>query len=106
MYEGEEVVLQEGRKGSVQNTVKCYYKNGRLTSEDVIASVVLADPVDEIVPCGNKNGKPGKLYSLYGSNRLYSRDMTAVLLQPPDWLQDTELQQLTPLLFLLVQDFI
>ena len=71
MYEGEEVVLQEGRKGSVQNTVKCYYKNGRLTSEDVIASVVLADPVDEIVLVGTKTENQAS-YTLYMEATAYT----------------------------------
>jgi len=55
MYNGEEEVIQEGQDGRIKNTIKRYYKNGEITKEEIIDSVAISDPVDEIVFVGTRS---------------------------------------------------
>ncbi|HHW66115.1 MAG: hypothetical protein PWP07_1205 [Epulopiscium sp.] len=62
---GEKKVVQHGKKGILEKTIKIEYLGGKEQKREVVAEIVLSEPQDEIIEVGAQNtikGSDGKIY--------------------------------------------
>jgi len=73
MNRGESAVVQEGRNGSKEVTLKVLYRNNVEISREVLEEKILSEAVPRIVKVGTKINTPGYVWSGNAYDPLYQR---------------------------------
>jgi 3D (Asp-Asp-Asp) domain-containing protein len=66
MPAGSKIIVQEGKQGIVENTIRIYYKNGEETTRGVVSQKILVKPVEEIAIIGTKTNMDTKTLASRG----------------------------------------
>jgi len=66
MPAGSKIIVQYGKEGIVENTIRIWYKNGEETSRGIISQKIIVPPVEEIAIIGTKNNMDAGLMASRG----------------------------------------